>query len=566
MKKTIKYSQYAPNDYVKFWRGKKNLIGTRDQNTIYFITDSGEICIGQTVISNLSTTPSLWRPIIDSSGNLTWTLDMSSTPPNEINIKGITWRPNVDPLGNLSWTQNSSNSNPTTINIKGDTGNTWKPSIDPIGNLSWSISSSTNTPIEVNIKGPKGDKGDIGETGFTWRPSVDALGSLSWTQNSSSTIPSSINIKGPKGDVGATGATWRPSIDSNGLMSWTQNSSSTIPSSYNVKGPKGDTGSKGDTGITWRPNVDSVGLLTWSQNASGTAPSSINIKGPKGDTGSKGDTWKPTGGNITVNSDNTVIVNSAQKSDYSYRLSSLGDLTTSPGDNNIIYSNALTSSTSNLYPSTNNANAVITISTHPGNYFHQLGFSGNSSLYHRNFSNDIISTNPTWRKILDSGNSSVSINGQTLTVKINDTTCSLTNTNTTYNNVTTSTNGLMIASDKVKLDGIAINANNYSLPTASATMLGGIKVGTNLTISNGTLSSINTTYNPVTTSVNGLMIASDKVKLDGIASNANNYSLPMASSTVLGGIKVGSNLSIDINGVLSSRDTNTTYNPVTTTT
>ena len=39
----------------------------------------------------------------------------------------------------------------------------------------------------------------------------------------------------------------------------------------------------------------------------------------------------------------------------------------------------------------------------------------------------------------------------------------------------------------------------------------------------------------------------------------NNYSLPIASSSTLGGIKVGTNLSIDGDGVLSSTDTNTTY-------
>ena len=40
---------------------------------------------------------------------------------------------------------------------------------------------------------------------------------------------------------------------------------------------------------------------------------------------------------------------------------------------------------------------------------------------------------------------------------------------------------------------------------------------------------------------------------------ASTYTLPNASTTVLGGIKVGTNLSIDANGVLSSTDTNTTY-------
>lgn len=39
----------------------------------------------------------------------------------------------------------------------------------------------------------------------------------------------------------------------------------------------------------------------------------------------------------------------------------------------------------------------------------------------------------------------------------------------------------------------------------------------------------------------------------------STYTLPTASTTVLGGIKVGTNLSIDVNGVLSATDTNTTY-------
>ena len=50
-----------------------------------------------------------------------------------------------------------------------------------------------------------------------------------------------------------------------------------------------------------------------------------------------------------------------------------------------------------------------------------------------------------------------------------------------------STNDFTTA-EKNKLAGIAANANAYSLPIASATVLGGIKVGNNLTISNGVLS------------------------------------------------------------------------------
>lgn len=42
--------------------------------------------------------------------------------------------------------------------------------------------------------------------------------------------------------------------------------------------------------------------------------------------------------------------------------------------------------------------------------------------------------------------------------------------------------------EKNKLAGIATNANNYTLPTASAEVLGGVKVGKGLAISDGVLS------------------------------------------------------------------------------
>lgn len=47
------------------------------------------------------------------------------------------------------------------------------------------------------------------------------------------------------------------------------------------------------------------------------------------------------------------------------------------------------------------------------------------------------------------------------------------------------------------------------------------------------------TLDPVTSTVAGVMTPSDKKKLDGIANNANNYSLPTASSTIKGGITLG---------------------------
>lgn len=109
---------------------------------------------------------------------------------------------------------------------------------------------------------------------------------------------------------------------------------------------------------------------------------------------------------------------------------------------------------------------------------------------------------------------------------------------------------------KNKLDGIAENANNYSLPTADADTLGGVKIGSRLTISSGVLSADSQTDNNFTNTL--------KSKLDGIASGANNYSLPAASSSTLGGIKVGSGLTMNESTSVLSADVQSDNNFTTT--
>ena len=81
---------------------------------------------------------------------------------------------------------------------------------------------------------------------------------------------------------------------------------------------------------------------------------------------------------------------------------------------------------------------------------------------------------------------------------------------------TSQVNGLNSALEK--LDGL----NNYVLPPSTTTTLGGIIVGDNLTITEtGKLSAIDTTYEDATTTTHGLMTAADKVKLNGIEEGAN---------------------------------------------
>lgn len=72
----------------------------------------------------------------------------------------------------------------------------------------------------------------------------------------------------------------------------------------------------------------------------------------------------------------------------------------------------------------------------------------------------------------------------------------------------------------------------------------------NLTTVDGTVAS-STALMPATSSMAGLMTVNDKAKLDGIATGANNYTLPVASATALGGIKLGSGLSATTDGTVS---------------
>ena len=116
---------------------------------------------------------------------------------------------------------------------------------------------------------------------------------------------------------------------------------------------------------------------------------------------------------------------------------------------------------------------------------------------------------------------------------------------------TQSTNGLMSAADKTKLDGIAENANNYTHPgyTAQASGLykvtvdstGHVSAATAVAKSDITALGIpesDTTYSAATTSAEGLMSAADKTKLDGVTAGANKYTHPRYTARASGLYKV----------------------------
>ena len=85
--------------------------------------------------------------------------------------------------------------------------------------------------------------------------------------------------------------------------------------------------------------------------------------------------------------------------------------------------------------------------------------------------------------------------------------------------VSSAGSGAIITSEeRTKLASIEDGANKYSLPTASSTVLGGVRVGNRLSISNGVLSADIQTDNNFTNAL--------KTKLDGIEAGANKYTHP----------------------------------------
>lgn len=101
----------------------------------------------------------------------------------------------------------------------------------------------------------------------------------------------------------------------------------------------------------------------------------------------------------------------------------------------------------------------------------------------------------------------------------------------TLNTGTSTTNSIWSA--KTLTDWIA--AKSY-LTSVNLTL--GTTTSTSQPITNSGGTGI--TLPAATTSLAGLMTAADKTKLDGIATGGNNYILPTASTTVLGGIKLAS--------------------------
>lgn len=196
-----------------------------------------------------------------------------------------------------------------------------------------------------------------------------------------------------------------------------------------------------------------------------------------------------------------------------------------------------------------------------------LGIPGSDTNTHRPIQvngTQVLGDNTTALNLKAGLNVSLSNSSGTVTIAATD---------TTYSAATQSANGLMSSTDKTKLDGIATGATAnigtvtqvkvgstaynpssgvISLPAypsdtnthrpiqmngteilGNNTTALNLKAGSNVSLSNSsgtvTIAATDTTYSAATQSAAGLMSSTDKTKLDGIATGANNYSHPTTS-------------------------------------
>ena len=63
------------------------------------------------------------------------------------------------------------------------------------------------------------------------------------------------------------------------------------------------------------------------------------------------------------------------------------------------YDYNVSSANAGTLPNNNNANGILTLNTHSGNYYNQLGFSSNGNLYYRAFNGKALDTTTAWKQI-----------------------------------------------------------------------------------------------------------------------------------------------------------------------
>ena len=376
-------------------------------------------------------------------------------------------------------------------------------------------------------RGPKGDRGDRGDTGSPGPANTISIGTVIKGEEAEATITGdapnqTLNLvlpKGDRGNTGATGATGPVNTLTIGTVEKGADATATITGTapnqtLNLTLPRGD---KGDTGPA---NTLSIGTVqsgsTAAATITGTSPNqTLNLVLPKGEKGDKGDTGNTgpantlsigtveggatAGATITGNSPNQTLNLTLPKGDTGLAATiTVGTVTTGAAGSSATVTNSGTASA-----------AVLDFTIPKGDKGDAGPGSGDMLASDYDPNNSVKSAGGIVAYV---GASIPTVNDATLTITQNgvskgtftsndadNTTIALTDTTysvfTGADASTAGTTGLVpapAAGDEGKYlagDGTWKTVASYTLPIAGASTLGGIKVGTNLSIAgDGTLS------------------------------------------------------------------------------
>jgi uncharacterized protein YjbI with pentapeptide repeats len=177
-----------------------------------------------------------------------------------------------------------------------------------------------------------------------------------------------------------------------------------------------------------------------------------------------------------------------------------------------------------------------------------------------NFTYANITGKPTLANVATSGSYADLSNTPNLTLYLTTANASSTylpSANFTYANLTGKPSFATVATSGSYTD-LSNTPAAYSLPTATTSVLGGVKVdGSTITIASGVISAAtgsSYTLPTATTSVlGGVKVDGTSIVINsGIISSTYSYTLPAATVSTLGGVRLGTGVGLDANGFLTT--------------
>lgn len=251
-----------------------------------------------------------------------------------------------------------------------------------------------------------------GTTNITGATTIGGTLVLSKTQDASGTANNS-----PALIVGGTAAQAHLELDNNEIMAKTDGTSTAAlyintdggnvyinnnlaarhtatPTSGQVVITDGTAGGIKSSGYTIAKSVPSNAVFTdhittVTSSGSGNAVTAISADANGALTVTKGSTFS-----LSTHTHDSL---------YGVQSSSAVPVTTLANGQLKVFYNVNNGLSGNM-PATNNANAIIQINKHGGNYDTQLGFSSNGNIYYRSCNGVVLSASVPWRRIYDTSN------------------------------------------------------------------------------------------------------------------------------------------------------------------